>query len=74
MKMTWEGLIRLSLSKKRPKINFQTHGVLATSDSASALWLQQHSESAFLLGHPEYFISAALSDNICQLSRTLRFR
>ena len=32
MNMTWEGLIRLSLSKKRPKINFQTQGVPASCD------------------------------------------
>ena len=46
--MTWEGLIRLSLSKKQTKK--QTQGVLANGDWAGAPWLQQHSES-YLLGH-----------------------
>ena len=45
--MTWGRWILLSISKKRPKINFQTQGVLANGDWASALWLQQHSESVF---------------------------
>ena len=44
--MTWEGLIRLRLSKKRPR------GTGYLWLSQSALWLQLHSESAFYLGHP----------------------
>ena len=44
----WSSLI---LVRNDQKINFWTHGVPVTSDWASALWLQQHSESAFL-GHP----------------------
>ena len=48
----WLGLV---LVKNDRKNHFQTHWVLATYDWASALWLQQHSESAFLLGLPVQF-------------------
>ena len=34
MDMPWERLVLLSLSKKRPKNNFQAKGVLATGDLA----------------------------------------
>ena len=37
----------LSLSKKRPKNNFQTQGVPTTGDCAYALWIQQHSVIKF---------------------------
>ena len=61
MGMTWERLIQLfqlnfnfdfwnpslSLSKKRPKNNFQTQGVPTTGDCAYALWIQQHSVIKF---------------------------
>ena len=33
-------------------LGHQTQGVPANGDWASALWLQQHSESAFFLGYP----------------------
>ena len=50
--MTWGCLILLSLSKKRPKNQSPDTGVPAKGDWASALWLQQHSESAFTGGTP----------------------
>ena len=43
MDMTWERLILLSLSEKRPKNIFQAQGVPANGDWACAPWLQQHS-------------------------------
>ena len=53
MNMTWEGLIRLCLGKKRPKNNFQIQGTPITYDPVCALWLEQPSESVFL-GHPAH--------------------
>ena len=40
----WSGLV---LERNDQHFNFQTQGVPAACDWASALWLQQHSESAF---------------------------
>ena len=46
--MTWEHLILLSLSKKRPKNSFQAKGVPANGDWARASWVQRHSIVIFL--------------------------
>ena len=47
IKMTKERFILFSLSKKRPRKNFQTQGVSATGDWACAPRLQQYSVSNF---------------------------
>ena len=50
MDMTWKGLIRLSLLVRDDQnINLQKQRESATCDWASALWFQQHSESAFFV-------------------------
>ena len=50
--MTWGSLVLLSLDKKRPKN--QSPDIMGAGkwDSAGALWLQQHSKSAFFFGTP----------------------
>ena len=53
LRKAWSGLV---LVRNDRKINFQTQGVLATYDLASALWLQQHSESAFFVTPCMYLI------------------
>ena len=58
MDMTWKRLILPSLSKKQPKTNFQIQGVPATCDWASALLLQEHSESAFFGTHLNIYMQA----------------
>ena len=52
MDLTLERLIQLFLSKKRSKNTFQAQVVPITGDWACAPWLQQHSISTFLGGHP----------------------
>ena len=42
--MTWERLLLLSLSKKRPKQHFLDKEVPPNNDFAFAPWLQQHSD------------------------------
>ena len=61
--MTWLGgaWSRLVLVRSDQKINLQTQRMRANGEWASALWLQQHSESAYFWDTLYVFYSCTLS-------------